>query len=247
MSGIEQKKYGVDFCGCKIIYQFRYHETHALFKDYLSGTGSPDYDIYLSKEYMEECRWLVSPKTEDEELEYHSLMLATGNYLLHVRRALFHGVSFIWNDRVWILTGFSGVGKTTQLKYWLDLFPEEIILINGDKTTLYCDPEGVAWAGSSPWEGKEHLGFPGRNAWLGGIVVLEQGPQNEIQRMPVSEVVHPLFIEFISLPDTKQEICFQRDILRQILDTVPVWKLTNCGDKDAAVLTRRTFKHYLEK
>ena len=226
---------------------FRYPGTRRFFKDYLAEVNETEYDLRISKEFMEENRWLVSPRTGKEALEYHTLMLAAGNRLLHVRRALFHGASFIWRDKAWIFTGFSGIGKTTQLRHWMEHFPDEIKLINGDKTALYCDPEGGVFAGSSPWEGKEHLGVPGREAGLGGIVVLEQGPENEICRIPEAEAVHPLFIEVISLPDTEQEICFQRDILGQVLDAVPVWKLRNRGDREAAFLARRTFEEYLEK
>ena len=84
------------------------------------------------------------------------------------------------------------------------------------------------------------------NAPLGGIILLEQGKENCIERMEPKDAVRPLFIEFISFPENEAQIRSQAEILDQILDHVPVWKLVNLGDPVSAELTLETIRRYRE-
>ena len=198
--------------------------------------------ISVDAQFMQDNRWLVS---EDEQsdafLEFQCLMLAAGNHLLHISRALFHGVAFIWHDLVWIMTAPSGTGKTTQYRLWRKLWRKEIQIINGDKPLLECRKDGSVWVHSSPWMGKENLGRPGL------IILLEQGDHNEICRLESGEAVLPLWKEFVSVPENTEQILCQADILDRILSAVPVWKLINIGDEDSAILTRDALTEYLEE
>ena len=119
-------------------------------------------------------------------------------------------------------------------------------MINGDKPLFECRDDSSVWVHSSPWRGKEKLGRPDMHAPLGGILLLEQGDHNEIRRLTPEEAVLPLFVEFVSYPECEDQIRGQAQILRQVLDTVPVWKLVNLGDEASARLTQQTLENYLE-
>ena len=237
--------YSLNLGGYEIKYSFLVPGTCRIFGNYIKECDSDSYDIRLTRAYMEECRWLVTEDTADDWLEFQSLMLATGNYILSVDRALFHGAAFLWKDKAWILTAPSGTGKTTQLKNWRNLLKKDIRIINGDKPVVTCKDNKV-YVSSSPWRGKERLGHPDLSAELGGIILLEQGDRNEITRLSVQEAVHPLFIEFVSYPDTVEQIRAQGQILDRILDHIPVWKLVNIGDMDSTTLTRDALVDFLE-
>lgn len=243
----ENRIYSLNLGGCLVRYAFRYPETATIFGKYLREYDGEDYDIRLAQEYMQECSWLVTEEVPEDWQEFFSLMLATSHFLLPTGRALFHGASFLWNDKAWILTAPSGTGKTTQLRNWRNLLRRETKIINGDKPVIICHDDGTVEAASSPWMGKERLGHPNLQAELGGIILLEQGDHNEITRMSPQEAAYALFIEFVSLPDTAGQIVCQGKILEQVLDHVPVWKLINTGDMHSTELTRDTIAAYLEE
>ena len=179
-------------------------------------------------------------------LEFQCLMLKTGNEILTHNHALFHGAALMWKGKAWVFTAPSGTGKTTQLRHWRRILKRDVRIINGDKPLLECKEDGNVIVHSSPWRGKEKFGIKGLNAPLGGIILLEQGKENCIERMEPKDAVRPLFIEFISFPENEAQIRSQAEILDQILDHVPVWKLVNLGDPVSAELTLETIRRYRE-
>ena len=237
-------------CGSfTICYSFVYPETVCFFGRYITEYDgvSPEYSICVTPEYIEENHWLVDDGEKSHSfLEFQSLMLATGNELLLHNRALFHGAAILWKEKVWIFTAPSGTGKTTQVRHWKKLVKSTAKIINGDKPFLECRDDGFVWVHSSPWRGKEKYGRPGLSAPLGGIILLEQGNENQIMKMAPEEAVIPLFIEFVSYPENTEQIKHQADILDHVLSNVPVWKLVNLGDEDSAELTIETLNEYLE-
>ncbi len=241
----EEKAYSLELGGHTVRYSFLFPGTYKLFGNYICECDGPC-DIRMTHELLEECRWIVSEDAPDEYLEFHSLMLVTAKYLLSVDRAIIHGVSFIWKEKAWIITAPSGTGKTTQFRNWHSLLGREVKIINGDKSVISFNDDGRIFVSSSPWRGKERYGHPGLSAELGGIILLEKGDHNEIHQLTAKEAVRPLFVEFISIPDTPEQIRKLGGMLERILDRIPVWKLTNLGDPDSAKLTRDTLSAYLE-
>ncbi len=241
-----EKTYTLDLGGHEVRYRFQNPDTYIIFGRYIRESEINTADIKLTKEYMEECRWLVTEDTADDYLEFQSLMVATANYLLSVNRALFHGVSFLWKGKAWIITAPSGTGKTTQFRHWRSLLKKDIQIISGDKSVITCSEDGKVTVASSPWRGKERMGVPAKSGELGGIILLEQGDRNKITRIAGKKAVYPLFIEFISIPDHTEQIKKQGEILANMLENTPVWKLVNKGDICSALLTQRTITDYLE-
>lgn len=186
-------------------------------------------------------------RVSDPYLEFFASMVETGNYLLKYHHALFHSVSFIWNGLAWLITAPSGTGKTTQLKHWGKMFGKEIRVINGDKSVLECRTDGSVYVSSSPWTGKEGIGFNNRSAKLGGIILLEQSDHNEIYLMNSHEAVIPLFYEFISYPEHAEQLRMQAEMLDQILNAAPVWKLLNIGNRDSVLLTKKELERFLRE
>lgn len=250
MEAIILNYYKFECAGINIYYSFNYEETINFFRDYINGLYNDINGVYinLSKDYLDENRWLISENEKSNAfLEYKCLMLATGNSLLEYNRAVFHSVAVLWKDYAWIITAPSGTGKTTQIRHWKKILGKNAVIINGDKPIIEVRNDNSVWVYSSPWRGKEHAGSPGLKAPLGGIVLLQQGNSNKIQRISESDAVIPLFSEFISYPENPLQIRKQAEILNSILDSVPVWKLINLGDLDSAMLTINTLQKYLEE
>ena len=242
-------------CGGMLLgYAVHYPETIRFFDGYLKTSDEctkADLQftetISVSKTFLEDNRWLVNPKEMSPSfLEFQALMLETGNCLLKYHRALFHGAALLWRGFAWIITAPSGTGKTTQLRLWKKLLKNDIRIINGDKPLLWCRDDGSVSVFSSPWRGKERYGVKGLTAPLGGIILLSQNQKNEIRRLRPEEAVLPLYMEFITFPETKEQILLQAELLRGILETIPVWKLDNLGDEASAELTLNTIMAKLE-
>ena len=166
--------------------------------------------------------------------EYSLLIEAFGNPVLRFRRFLFHGVAIGWRGKALILTGKSGVGKTTQLRHWEALFGEEFRLISGDKALIEDRDDGL-WVHPSPWTGKEGEHGSGCAA-LGGIVLLEQGTENSMQRLSPAEAVFPLFLQFLYRPLDRESVDLVCGYEESLLGPIPIWKLVNRGDESSAKL-----------
>ena len=167
--------------------------------------------------------------------EYSLLLEEVANPVLRHRRFFFHGAAFLWQGKAWLFTGKSGTGKTTQLNQWLSLYPEETEIINGDKPIIEKKDNSFI-VHPSPWTGKE--GYKGNgSAQLGGIILLEQGDHNEFLLLKKTEAAFPLYLQFLFLPKDKESaelICrYEEDLL----NSVPVYKLINKGDKESAAMT----------
>ena len=240
MSELKNSIYSLDCGSGQVRYRLKYSGTKLYFDDYLSEAPGEAFDIAVSDEYMQENAWLSAEGSSAEYLEYQCLMLATGNYLLPLRKALFHGAAFLWRERAWILTGPSGVGKSTMLKNWHIAADKQIRVINGDKPVLDCDGDGRVEVYPSPWRGKENYGTKGLHAPLGGIIILKQADADRIERCAPEDCVRDLFREFISYPETEEQLRAQADILGCMLRAVPVWRFENRGDIPAAQLAIRT-------
>ena len=166
--------------------------------------------------------------------EYSLLIEAFANPVLRFRRFLFHGVAIAWRGKAWILTGKSGVCKTTQLHHWETLYGEELHLISGDKALIEDRDDGL-WVYPSPWTGKEGEYGSGCAA-LGGIVLLEQGTENSMQRLSPAEAVFPLFLQFLYRPLDREIVDLVCGYEESLLDSIPIWKLVNRGDEASAKL-----------
>ena len=83
-----------------------------------------------------------------------------------------------------------GVGKTTHALLWLDAFPGEARVLNGDKPFLRVENHAVTAYGT-PWGGKEGMQLNAGTA-LNAICFLEQGSAPEIRRLDSEEYTRRL-------------------------------------------------------
>lgn len=172
--------------------------------------------------------------------EYSLLLESVANPLLRYDRFFFHGAAFIFKDKAYLFTAKSGVGKTTQLDHWLSLYSDEIEIINGDKPIIE-KKENSFIVHPSPWTGKE--GYKGnRSAELGGIIYLEQGDHDELFLLDKKEAVFPLYLQFLFLPEDKENVELVLKYEEALLNSVPVYKLINQGTKESAILAHDLLK-----
>ena len=75
---------------------------------------------------------------------------------------------------------------------------------------------------------------------LGGIVVLEQGAGNHIERLYRNGLACYFLRSIFATFERRETIYGACGIVNEIMRSVPVWRLVNTGDAASAMLTRET-------
>lgn len=240
----ENEVYLARLADIPVRYSFRFDATKEYLLPYVESCEGSDCDILADREYIESQRPYYSECTEDGYVEYKSLISLTSLYLLPKRCCIFHAAAFWWNDRAWLMTAPPGTGKTTQYKNWKILYRYEVEMISGDMPILDFRQKDTIWVHPSPWNGKERL-RGSKSGKLGGIVYLEQGAENVMERWEPEESIIPVLQQFAVSPQTVEQIKLVTSFENQLLRQIPVWKFINRGDKPSTVLMRDTFERCL--
>ncbi|MDO4413694.1 MAG: hypothetical protein Q4C20_01310 [Erysipelotrichaceae bacterium] len=237
------RKYTGNIGQIDLQFQFRFEDTSRYFKNWLSECTE---DILnpvqvTQQDFDDQKRWGL---IENSYVEFLLSAYRTCDYLLKYSRCIFHGAVFLWKGKAFIFTAQSGVGKSTQLFHWLKLYGDEIKIMNGDKPVLYSESSRVI-VYPSPWKGKEGLGSDSLTAPLGGIIILEQGKENHIERLIPQKSVPQLLMRILFTAETEESVRNAGRMIEAIVMSVPVWKLINKGDADSAKLTHETIRKEL--
>lgn len=234
---METAVYPAEYAGHVLRYAFNYPSTRYQFHPWLRPIYGQDCDIKVTPEQIKATRDAVLPGSSNGFVEFRALIAPTSRALLQYGCCIFHCVSFLWQDKAFLLTAPTGTGKTTQYLNWQRLFPDEITMICGDMPVLEGRNDGTVWAHSSPWNGKEKLGNPVCGP-ISGIVLLQQGKENRVQRLSPRDAILPFFGQFIGRPETEDQIMALAGLLDQMLRNIPCFKFINCGDDESTSLLR---------
>ncbi len=143
------------YAGHPIRFCFEHLTTHYYFGDYLCEIRDNDYDIHVPPELYEYAEAFLPESSRPGYIEYRACIGLTSKHLLQWDCSIFHAMSFIWRGRAWLLTGPSGIGKTTQFHNWQRLYPGEAEVISGDMPVLERK-EMAVFVHPSSWNGKEN-------------------------------------------------------------------------------------------
>lgn len=217
------------------------YENYRNFFEPFSSEGAPAASVCVTDEELCRARPYYPAGSPDFYLEYMELCPKVSDTLLPFRRVVFHALAFVWHERAWLLTAPSGTGKTTQYLHWKLLYKDELRILNGDKPVLAFSPDGEITVHPSPWFGKEGMRQM-IHAPLGGIILLEQAKANTIRRITDREAAGRIFLQFLfscATPGLLHAVC---GLEEQLLRSVPLWLLSNCGDADSARLCHDTLQ-----
>lgn len=172
--------------------------------------------------------------TQSPEGEYTVICCYFSDALMEFDRMLFHGVAIRWQDKAYLISAPSGVGKSTQAKHLQALRPGEFSVICGDRPVLQFCPSGNAPAsGTEPtvivhpsyWNGKE--GWHGAEAApLAGIIVLERGEKNSICALSPREAAISVYLQAFQSFARADIAKRTAELVTQMLESVPIWRLT---------------------
>ena len=132
-------------------------------RNYLADFDVPDFTVKATRSRMLEeytafhgnsrCEELLDGKEEIGAMESSVICQEIAARMLDYNVLLMHGAVVAKDNKAYMFTAPSGVGKTTRASLWLKEYPDSIV-VNGDKPFIMITDENVLACGT-PWCGKE--------------------------------------------------------------------------------------------
>ncbi len=219
--------YIVNIANNEIRCSFRYEKTASFFHDYLLGNDIFDGDHIAIDSYDEEL-WAETGNELDAYGEFSLLCGPVSDYLLRKNGCLIHAVAFRFKDKAYVIFGPPGRGKSTQIKYLMDLYPGEFSVICGDRPCLKVNDDGRIMVYPTPWNGKENW-HGAQSCELGGFLYLLRGESTEIKLLDEKRAVFPVFISVISRREDVETIRLIGNITEKVVKNYPVYQYVNGG------------------
>ena len=224
----------VNLAGIETAFRLHYSGTEMLFCPYAEKKLEADSAEELTASVEEIEAYASENGCSLEFAEYTCLRRAAGKKLAEKGRAMFHGVAFICGEGAYILTAPSGTGKSTQLMNLSRLYGEKYRVISGDKPILRLEKDRTITVFPSPWNGKEFWGGR-KEGTLKGVILLEQGKENIIQRMTPENALIPILQQFLYMTAEETGIRTMCRITDAMLTNIPVFSYINRGDDLSSV------------
>lgn len=174
----------------------------------------------------------------------------TTDYMLHyvlgdifafcqtVRGAtVLHSAAMAYRGQAVLFSAPSETGKSTHTKLWKQFYQDDVALFNDD--TPVIRPKGdLFFACGTPWSGKTEINENNEYP-LAGIVFLKQASENTIRRLSTIEAAANMLSQ-TRKPVFEDLMDKHMDILREILQRVPVYEMGCTISKEAVDLVKDT-------
>lgn len=182
-----------------------------------------DPEAAISGWYWQKVIQNIGPKSPYNE--YTAFSAAASAALLASDRFLLHAVAIRRGESAWLLTGPSGVGKSTLTQELMKQHDNGFTVICGDRPVLQKNADGSFFVHPSPWNGKE--GWHGaEGAPLAGIICLVREDENRIRKLTTRESAPLLFVSIFQTGEYEADVRKAAELEEALLRNVPVWQLT---------------------
>lgn len=200
-------------------------------------------DIIKAGDYEKEQYLVQFPEASwDEYAEYKCLLNLASDAMMKHDQLLFHSASILVDGHVWLLSGPSGIGKSTQYRNLKKLYPDQIGIVSGDYPILSFEDNEITVL-PSPWNGKENWGSM-NSGKLAGIILLKQGKQNIFTAVSPEEAVIPVYHQINTYAKTEEQIHMVAALEERLITSVPIWRYENTGDPESSEIL---YKHILKE
>ncbi len=213
--------------------KFSYPEAEAQFESYIyNGDEKPDFALEASSEeveyYVTEGVGITPPIAENMVLCIHFnryLLKYFGNYI--------HSSAILFDNKVYLFSAASGVGKSTHTKKWVKRFGNRVSIINDDKPSFRIS-DGKCYVYGTPFTGGTDI-HVNASAELGAIAFIERSETNSLHKLSPSQAVGLLMEQTPNYKNPKY-VDRQLELVSDILSKYPVY-LLKCNLDDSAVDT----------
>lgn len=213
--------------------KFRYPEAEFQYEPYLY-LGDEEPELILEAD-IDSINYFVTEGVDISPQIAENMVLGIrfNRYLLKYYGNYIHSSALLFDDRVYLFSASSGVGKSTHTQKWIKRFGDRACIINDDKPSYRiiddkCYVYGTPFAGGTD----VHMNC---SAELGAIVFLERSETNSLIKLSPSQSVG-LLMEQTSNYKIQKLVNRQLETFSQILSRYPVY-LLKCNLDDSAVDT----------
>ena len=219
----------IECAGFIIEIGYSHESTKERCKEYIVTSPSSDIIVHPTATHIKIAEKYMENESA-EEVEFSSILCALHEAIISTNAAIFHAAVLEKDGEGYAFAGKSGIGKTTHVKLWQEVF-DDVTIINGDKPILTV--EDKVYVSGSPWCGKEGYNT-NKTVPLKAICFIERADTPSISRLSGKEVIDRIFYQF-SVP-------FENAILRmksiaiadRLIKTVPFY-LLKCDISHEAV------------
>lgn len=203
----------------------------------VSETGASNIKIRLSDDFLT-AKQAENPHLTLEECEYIWLGSEFYNALPVFGGMLLHSSAVVYENKAYLFSAASGTGKSTHTQLWLKQFDGSYIL-NDDKPAIMKTDNGI-FAYGTPFSGKTdwnvNKGIP-----LQAICALERGEKNTIEPLPPDEALFWIMNQTVR-PYEEERMSQMLDVLDEVINQVPTYKLYCNMDPEAALVSYNAMK-----
>ena len=218
-------------------------------RNYLSRFDTPDLLIGASMEELEAEAALLSPITESYEgvatsrhygdIESRIVQHKIAEGMIPYNIFLMHGAVVAYEQQAYMFTASSGIGKTTRIRLWQELYPKTIV-VNGDKPLIKIDKNEVIACGT-PWSRKEVLNT-NTMVPLRAVFLLEragEGEQTSIKEISLGQAF-PFLLQQVYRPENPELMRKTLLLLKAMEGKVKFYKFRSTPTLEAVKLAYET-------
>lgn len=217
------EKYRVNEEG--IVPDIKYYVTQEMIDAYVESGK----DSEIIKDWPQHVIW--------DEVEYMLAGQIFYRQLLRFNGMLVHSSAIVKNNKAYLFSGKSGVGKSTHTGLWLKEFGDEVYILNEDKPAVR-KIDGKYYTYGTPWSGKTNTNV-NRKAELECIVFLGQAEENAIRKVDAKEAFTSLFEQTDRKADGRYMIALM-DMMEEIVKDIPIYHLDCNISREAVRLAHDT-------
>ena len=150
---------------------------------------------------------------------------------------LMHASVIRCEGRGYLMTAPSGTGKSTHTRLWYDNIPGCDLMNDDNPVVRTIGDEAIVYG--SPWSGKTRC-YRNIEAPIGGIVRIQQRPENSIRPLQVMEAYCNLLTAVSSMKWDKRVADGINDTLSSLIRLTPIYELGCLPNAEAAFLCHDT-------
>lgn len=144
---------------------------------------------------------------------------------------LMHSAVVAVDGEAYAFAAPSGVGKTTHIRLWLEVFGERAEVVNGDKP-IFRFMDRRLYACGTPWNGKEAMGKKIMRP-VRAVCFLERGEENRIRPMTKEEISRRIFSQIL-IPKEEEEFNYFWPLLEKLTGAVRFYLMQCSREPEAA-------------
>ena len=153
---------------------------------------------------------------------------------------IIHSASLLYNDKAWLFSGPSGMGKSTHTNLWKNLYQSS--LLNGDLNMITLE-NNVLTVHGIPWCGTSQI-HTTKSYPLGGIILLKQDATDFIESLTDAQKQTSVAQRFISPTWTQEMFLKNLNFAEMLCKQVPICRLHCTKNPHAAEVMKSYIDNY---